>query len=158
VQDIMPLVWQQLPQCKVQLVGATPNKEVSDLASERVEVTGFVKDVRPFLSAATLGVYPILRATGIQNKILEAMMQGLPVITTATVAEGIQQGCAGQHFVQAETAATMAEQVVSLLALASEREKLSHAGRALVMGHYTWEKTAGVLGEWLQKIGKATSE
>ncbi len=157
VNEVMPLVWQEMPQCKVQLAGATPTKEVTDLASERVEVTGFVADVKPFLEKATLGVYPILRATGIQNKILEAMMQGLPVITTATVAEGIGQGRRGEHFVQADTAAEVAKRVVSLLADAKERQRLSSAGRALVERHYTWEKTAGALAEALQQMSTRAS-
>lgn len=152
VREIMPLVWQKMPQCKVQLVGATPTKEVSDLASERVQVTGFVDDVRPFLEKATLGVYPILRATGIQNKILEAMMHTLPVITTETVAQGIQAGHAGEHFIQAEIATDIASQILFLLADSAERERLAVAGRRLVEGHYTWEKTAGVLGEHLCEI------
>jgi polysaccharide biosynthesis protein PslH len=154
VTNVMPLVWQHLPRCKVQLVGATPTKDVTDLASERVQVTGFVEDVKPFLSGATLGVYPIMRATGIQNKILEAMMQGLPVITTATVADGIQEGRAGEHFVQAESAADISRLILNLLANTSERERLATAGRALVQGHYTWEKTAGMLGDCLQAISK----
>jgi polysaccharide biosynthesis protein PslH len=157
VNEVMPLVWPKVPHCKVQLVGATPTKDVTELASERVEVTGFVDDVKPFLEKATLGVYPILRATGIQNKILEAMMQGLPVITSATVAEGISQGRAGRDFIQADTAADVAGRVVSLLADEHERQRLSSAGRALVEGHYTWEKTAGVLAEALRQMSKRVS-
>lgn len=140
VQHVMSLVWKQLPHCKVQLVGATPAKEISELASERVQVTGFVEDTQPFLTSATLGVYPILRATGIQNKILEAMMHGLPVITTSTVAEGIQQGCAGKHFYGADTAQEIAAGVLKLLGDSSQRSNFAEAGRALVLEHYTWDK------------------
>jgi polysaccharide biosynthesis protein PslH len=139
VKHVMPRVWQHAPQCKVQLVGATPAKEVSALASENVQVTGFVEDVTPFLATATLGVYPILRATGIQNKILEAMMHALPVITTSTVAEGIQRGCAGQHFYNADTAEEVATGVLRLLENTQQRAMFARAGRALVMEHYTWE-------------------
>jgi polysaccharide biosynthesis protein PslH len=154
VNDIMPLVWQHVPHCNVKLVGATPAKEVRALASERVQVTGFVEDVTPFLSAATLGVYPILRATGIQNKILEAMMQGLPVITTSTVAEGIRQARTGEHFLQADSPEAFATRVVSLLSDSSEHEKFSAAGRVLVQGHYTWERTAGMFGDYLKAISR----
>jgi polysaccharide biosynthesis protein PslH len=152
VNEVMPLVWQSLPQCQVKLVGAAPTREVLSLAAERVEVTGFVSDIRPYLASVTLGVYPILRATGIQNKILEAMMQGLPVITTSTVAEGLQEGRAGQHFIQAETANDIAKQVLVLLHDHSRREALGRAGRTLVLEHYTWEKTAGMLVEYLGLI------
>jgi polysaccharide biosynthesis protein PslH len=140
VKQVMPMVWERVPQCKVQLVGATPAKEILDLASEHVQVTGFVQDVQPFLGSATLGVYPILRATGIQNKILEAMMHGLPVITTSTVAEGIGQGCAGKHFYGADTAQDIAAGVVKLLGNPQQRSAFAEAGRALVLEHYTWEK------------------
>jgi polysaccharide biosynthesis protein PslH len=151
IKHVMPLVWKHLPQCKVQLVGAAPAKEILDLASEHVEVTGFVEDVQPFLASATLGVYPILRATGIQNKILEAMMHGLPVITTRTVAEGLGQGCANKHFYQADTAEDIATGVLRLLENPQQRNEFAEAGRALVLKHYTWENAVAEIESLLVK-------
>ena len=151
VKQVMPIVWKTLPQCKVQLVGATPAKEILELTSENVQVTGFVEDVQPFLASATLGVYPILRATGIQNKILEAMMHGLPVITTSTVAEGIGQGCANKYFYAADRAEDIATGVLKLLENAQLRNTFAEAGRTLVLEYYTWEKAVAEIESLLGK-------
>lgn len=145
VRKIMPQVWQHRPACKVLLVGAAPAKEILELASERVEVTGFVKDVKPFLQRATLGVYPILRATGIQNKILEAMMEGLPVLTTTTVAEGISEALAKEHFYIENEPQMIAQKILKLLDDKDELERLSVSGRQLILGRYTWEKQVAAL-------------
>jgi polysaccharide biosynthesis protein PslH len=139
VRDIMPRVWQEKPTCKVLLVGANPSKKVSALASENVVVTGYVEDVKPFLRTSTLGVYPILRATGIQNKILEAMTEGLPVITTPTVAEGIKEGVTPQHFYSESDAEKLAIKIVQLLNDSNERQRLALAAKELILNSYTWE-------------------
>lgn len=141
VCNIMPEVWKRHPHCKVLLVGANPSHSVKELASKNVTVTGFVDEVTPYLQTATLGVYPILRATGIQNKILEAMREKLPVLTTQTVADGLEHGVVKKHFYLAEEASVFANTIVRLLAAASERERLGEAGQTLVLEHYTWEKT-----------------
>jgi polysaccharide biosynthesis protein PslH len=154
VREVMPHVWRHNPSCRILLVGANPASSVSELASDKVKVTGFVGDVKPYLQTATLGVYPILRATGIQNKILEAMSEGLPVITTQTVADGIEYGVANTHFYLAEAASVFADKTVSLLKGKAERERLSLSGRNLVLEHYTWEKTVAGLETCLLNLAK----
>ena len=138
IRTIMPQVWQQKPNCKVLLIGAHPSRSVSELASDRVMVTGLVDDIKPFLQTATLGVYPILRATGIQNKILEAMAEGLPVLTTSTVAEGIKEGRNTQHFYIEDHPQQIISKIIWLLENRKERERLSRTARELILENYTW--------------------
>ena len=61
---------------------------------EGVEVTGFVPDVRTYLAKAHVAVAPFSIAAGIQNKILEAMAYGLPVVATSRTAQGLSAGVA----------------------------------------------------------------
>ncbi|MGF1529303.1 MAG: glycosyltransferase family 4 protein, partial [Candidatus Competibacterales bacterium] len=71
-QTVLPLVHRQLPQARLWVVGKDPTPEVLALAGERVTVTGFVDDVRPYLDRASLFVCPLRMGGGIKNKILQA--------------------------------------------------------------------------------------
>ena len=85
VDVIMPLVWEEFPAARVQIVGQNPPRQVTNLAlkyPDRVSVTGTVADVRPFLAQAALSVAPIIYGAGIQNKVLEAMAMATPVVAT----------------------------------------------------------------------------
>ena len=88
VRDVLPLVRRQIPDIRFLVVGRNPGRQVEALQSEPgVEVTGFVPDVRPFLARASVAVAPLTIAAGVQNKILEAMSSGLPVVATPTQPE-----------------------------------------------------------------------
>ena len=75
VQEIMPIVWEKEPETIVQLAGKDPTRAIKALAAAdaRVQVTGSVADLRPYLRQAALAVAPMLYGAGIQNKVLEAM-------------------------------------------------------------------------------------
>ena len=62
-------------------------------------MTGYVSDTRPYLSSATLAVTPPAVARGVQNKILEALAAGVPILTTPRVAKGLPVGAAQHVFV-----------------------------------------------------------
>jgi sugar transferase (PEP-CTERM/EpsH1 system associated) len=86
VAEVMP----RLPDdARFAIVGRAPTEAVRRLASERIEVTGEVADVRPWLARAGLVVAPLLLARGVQNKVLEAMAMARPVVATPAAAEGI---------------------------------------------------------------------
>src|SRR5208283_154484 len=54
-----------------------------------IRVTGRVPDIRPYLAAAFAAVAPLRIARGIQNKVLEAMAMGKPVVASPQALEGI---------------------------------------------------------------------
>lgn len=88
-RTVWPLVIAKRPDARLMLVGASPTAAVRGLASATVTVTGSVADTRPFLWAAAIGLAPLRTARGIQNKVLEAVAAGLPVVVTPAVAEGL---------------------------------------------------------------------
>ena len=90
VNDIMPVVWRRVPEATVRIVGRDPAPAVRALASpSRVEVTGEVPDVRPYLEGASVFAAPLRFASGIQNKLLEAMSMEVPVVTSPVAAAGL---------------------------------------------------------------------
>jgi len=91
IRDIMPQVWGAYPDTKVYLVGANPTAEVMSLRSDRVVITGYVDDdaLRQHYHAARVAVVPLRYGAGIKGKVVEALQQGLPLVTTPTGAQGL---------------------------------------------------------------------
>lgn len=91
VRDVMPQVWAQQPQIRLSLVGANPSQRVLDLVGERVEVTGFVSDAELTrrYRAARVAVVPLRFGAGVKSKVVEALQQGLPLVTTPVGAQGL---------------------------------------------------------------------
>jgi sugar transferase (PEP-CTERM/EpsH1 system associated) len=89
-REIFPLVRDLVPHAQFYIVGRSPTRQVRELGNQpNVVVTGTVPDVRPYLAQATVAIAPFRLARGVQNKVLEAMAMGLPVIGTSQAFEGI---------------------------------------------------------------------
>ncbi|MBZ0270060.1 glycosyltransferase, partial [bacterium] len=90
-REIFPKVRETVPDARLFVVGKSPAAELLACARDvpGVQVTGFVDDVRPYLEDASLFVAPLRYASGIQNKVLEAMAMELPVITSPAAADGL---------------------------------------------------------------------
>lgn len=151
VTGIMPLVWARHPQARVTIVGAEPAARVEALAraDSRVRVTGRVDDVRPYLRRATLAVCPLVYAAGIQNKVLEAMACGTPVVASAVACEALSAR-PGEHLERAEDSAGLAHLVLRLLDDPEARARLGAAGRRYVEAHHDWNWVVARLEELYQ--------
>jgi sugar transferase (PEP-CTERM/EpsH1 system associated) len=134
-REVWPQVLYRRPDARLALVGASPTKAVRALASEpSIEVTGTVADVRPHLFRAAVGVAPLALARGVQNKALEAIAAGLPVVVTPVVYEGLpaeaQAACA-----IAVAPEGFAGAIVALLAKrGEERRAMAGAARLEALG------------------------
>ncbi|MBB3345225.1 glycosyltransferase [Luteimonas sp. RC10] len=91
VEVIMPLVWEARPDVKLSLVGSNPTAEVLALAGSDVEVTGFVTDeeLTKRYASARVAVVPLRFGAGVKGKVVEAMQQGVPIVTTPVGAQGL---------------------------------------------------------------------
>jgi sugar transferase (PEP-CTERM/EpsH1 system associated) len=138
--DILPLVRREVPETVFYIVGLNPSADVRRLGERPgVVVTGAVPDVRPYYARAAVCVAPLRIGRGIQNKVLQGMAMGLPVVASPLAARGVR-GEPGLHFEVAEVAADFASHVVRLLQRPETRRELGRAGRACVEAHYTWER------------------
>lgn len=70
-------------------VGGNPPEELRRYSSDRIEITGFVADVKEFFENSFCFVAPLVMGGGIKVKILEAFSSGIPVITNSIGIEGI---------------------------------------------------------------------
>ncbi|MFI5403047.1 MAG: glycosyltransferase, partial [Planctomycetota bacterium] len=127
------------PGTKLVIVGAAPGPAVRRLAAiPGVTVTGSVMDVRPYLARAAVSVAPLAIARGTQNKILESLAMGVPVVASDVAAGGVD--CvAGEHLLAAATPEGYADAILRLLEDPAERRRFAEAGRARMLSHHTWE-------------------
>jgi len=138
-----------VPEVRFQIVGNRPSRAVQALARRPgVEVTGFVADTRPYYAGAAVCVVPLRIARGIQNKLLEAMAMGRPVVASPAAAAGLGAR-AGDEICVAADAPAMAAAVVDLLRDGPRAEALGRAARRFVEREYVWERAMTHLEELL---------
>lgn len=150
VNQVMPLVWQKKPEARVEIVGQKPTPQVQALASacpERVNISGTVKDIRPYLAQATLAVAPILYGAGIQNKVLEAMAMATPVVASARAVTALSLMNEVEVLV-GDDAETMARHIIRLLDEPVTREQMGQAGRRYVERNHDWNR----IGKQLEQV------
>jgi polysaccharide biosynthesis protein PslH len=147
VEKIMPLIWSQMPEIKLVIVGKDPPKKISALAQHpNIQVTGFVPDIRSFLRSAAIAVAPLTYGAGIQNKVLEAMACGTPVVTTRKAVSALQV-IPGQDLLVAEDQGNFANHVISLLVNPTRRAEMAENGICYVQKHHNWENISGRLSQ-----------
>jgi polysaccharide biosynthesis protein PslH len=147
VNDIMPLVWQRHPLTKVIIAGSTPAPAIRRLVAQhgtRVVVTGYVPDLRPFLWKAGVAVAPVTYGAGIQNKVLEAMACGLPVVASSQASSALQAK-PGQDLLVADTPSDFAASILQLLDAPAKRKQLGCAGREYVLRRHRWDQIVAKL-------------
>ncbi len=137
-ERVLPLVRALRPALKLIIVGADPSPKVRRLGEiAGVTVTGSVPDVRPYVRRSALMVAPLNIARGTQNKLLEAMAMGVPVVTSRVAAGGVD-AIAGEHFQVASTPQEYRDAILRILADASERNRLAAASRTRMLSHHAW--------------------
>jgi glycosyltransferase involved in cell wall biosynthesis len=113
---VWPLIRAACHDARLLLVGAYPTNRIRDLAAHdsSIVVTGSVPEVQPYLWSSAVSAAPIAVARGLQNKVLEALAAGLPVVTTTAVADGlphsVRPGC-----IVRDSDEEFAEAVIALL-------------------------------------------
>jgi glycosyltransferase involved in cell wall biosynthesis len=152
-EQVWPLVTRSCREARLTLVGSNPTAAVRRLTSARrkIDVTGDVVDVRPYLWNAAVAAAPLHVARGVQNKVLEAIAAGLPPVVTSAVAGGLPSevlaGCA-----VADTPEEFADAIVSRLRLSPQ------ARRALVacvdLSSLSWSRRLAPLVDLLRSAAK----
>lgn len=146
-RQVLPKVWEQQPQVRFQIVGKDPPETVRGLAEDdRITVTGYVPDLRPYLARATVAVCPVRYAAGVQNKVLEAMAMGTPVVSTPAgcTALGAKEG---DEIMIGRDADEMAAAVLRLIKDPALARRVSDGGRKYVETHHSWKSAAQQLVE-----------
>lgn len=149
---VWPAVKRNLPDAQFWIVGSNPAKEVLALESETgIHVTGYVADVRPFLKHASVAVAPLQLARGVQNKVLEALAMGLPVIATPQALQGLEG-----DLPDSVTAVYDAEQYAERLlqALSGTTRCVAAENLAYIRTYYDWSRNLSEIDNILAEASR----
>ena len=156
-KEAWPLLKAHRPKMKLLIVGADPSPEMRALGQlPGVTVTGSVPDVRPYIRASALMVAPLAIARGTQNKILEAMAMGVPVVTSRVAAGGVDAE-ADAHLLVADSASDITQAILRIAENPDERGRLAAAGRQRMLSHHAWPRSMQRLDGIIQRCRESFS-
>ncbi|MBP9693805.1 MAG: TIGR03087 family PEP-CTERM/XrtA system glycosyltransferase [Alphaproteobacteria bacterium] len=143
-QDVMPMLRNVLPNVLFAIVGSNPSPDVKALVNEgNILVTGSVTDIRPYISHAKVSVAPMRVSRGIQNKVLEAMVMGKPVIATHLALSALEDlSC---EAMTADEPAKFRDSVLKLLNDGAQQEKIGKKARLFIQKNYSWDLSHRVI-------------
>jgi glycosyltransferase involved in cell wall biosynthesis len=149
----MPLIWKRRPEATLTIVGSNPPKSIQQLAKDpRVEVTGYVDDLRPYVRHAEVMLSPMVYSVGIQNKVLEAMALGTPVVVAEQAAAALG-AVPNRDLLIARSAEEFAQATLRVMDNAELRATLSRNGREYVAQQHDWQVvTSGLVDIYQQAI------
>ena len=143
LKEIWPLIIRENRDVRFYAVGQDPPRELTELAAAdpRIQVTGFVDDIRPFVRKAAVYVVPLRVGGGTRLKVLDAMASGKAMVSTSVGCEGIDVR-GDEHLVIADTPDAFARATVALLGAPERRAALGEAARRFVVSRYSWRTIA----------------
>lgn len=146
VRDVWPLIRKRRPDAQFDIVGARPPREIMALGGDEtgINVTGYVPDPMPYLRRAALMVVPLRAGGGMRVKILNALAQGIPVVSTTLGCEGIAV-TPGWDALLGDTPETFAAQVLRVLNDPDLGRRLAANGRRLVEREYDYRPVCHAL-------------
>jgi glycosyltransferase involved in cell wall biosynthesis len=148
IDRILPLLRPHVPDLSIIIAGRDPTPALLERARRNPEVivTGFVDDMRDYLEKAAVFAAPLRYASGMQNKIQEALAMEVPVVTTSIVADGLRVARGEEPpLYAADGDEAFARQVVNLLSRPDEQARLAQEGRRFAEKYFVWARSAAHL-------------
>lgn len=149
VEEIFPLVRQQIPAIQLHLIGSRMPADILAIDAPGVQVHGFVEDLQPYLDGCRLSLAPLRYGAGVKGKVNQAMSHGLPVVATACAAEGMFLEHRRDVMI-ADDAERFAECIVEAYNDEALWQRLSHGSLDNVRRHFSMQAARQALIEAFQ--------
>ena len=153
VEDILPLIKKEHPKVEFVIAGQRPVKKVTDLASDTVKVTGFIENLAEVYNSASVVVAPLRFGAGTQNKVLEAMAMGVPVVCSNVGFKGLGIE-SGEGAIMQTDAQKFADSVNRLLSDEVLRKTVGAKGAEVIRSGFSWDAIALQLENYLKEVSK----
>jgi len=139
IREVLPRIRAQRPNVVFDVVGARPPQELVALGGDGtgINVTGYVEDPKPYLEKVGVMIVPLRAGGGMRVKILNALSQALPIVSTTIGCEGIAVE-AGHHLLVAGTPEAFAQATLRLLEDCRLADTLGRNGRQLIQTIYDY--------------------
>ena len=149
-KEIMPLVWQEEPETRLLLAGASPHTKVKSLQNRKIKVSGWLDDIREAYAGSEIFIAPMRMGTGLQNKLLEAMAMKIPCITTP-LANAALKAREKEEILTGNSAKELAEELLFLLKNPQERQKLAENAFTFVKQNYHWREATAPMEKLIRE-------
>lgn len=152
-KKILPLIHKQKPETRLTLAGASPNPDVMALKNNKIEVTGWMEDIRECYAKGKIFIAPMQIGTGLQNKLLEAMAMKIPCITTplANKALGAKNR---EEILVGNSPEDFAKHIINLLDNEDMANNIALNGYNFVHRKYNWDAATGKLEDLISRTKK----
>jgi polysaccharide biosynthesis protein PslH len=152
VKEVLPLIRKVRPETTLAVVGRTPPPKITQLGEEdkRIQITGTVPDIRPYLWGSAVSIVPLRIGGGTRLKIYEAMAAKIPVVSTTVGAEGLTVH-APNDIRLADSPEAFAEQCLELLGDMGGRERVAAAAWEMVNGNFSWDQVSRCFEKVMEK-------
>ncbi len=137
-EKVWPIVERQRPAARAEILGREAPEVLQALSADHFRLLGEGGDTRPYWIRAAVAVVPLLAGGGSRLKILEAAAAGVPVVSTAVGAEGLE--LSSEEIAIRDEPEAFADAVVRLLADPAAARSQAVAARARVEARYDWER------------------
>jgi glycosyltransferase involved in cell wall biosynthesis len=144
VQEILPLVRARVPGATLDVLGAGAEALGPWVRGPGVNVLGHVPRLEPYFARATVFVAPHRFAAGVQNKVVHALANGVPVVATSIVRQGLEP-IPMNLLLTGETAGEIAAQVVDLIRHPDRAAWMAERGREWALATFSWRATLEAL-------------
>jgi len=153
VRRVYPLIRQERPDVQFDVVGSRPPDELLALneAGLGINVTGYVQDPAPYQRRAAVMVVPLLAGGGMRVKILNALAEGIPIVSTTLGYEGIQV-TPGQDILVGDTPEAFAAEVLRVINDPDLGRRLATNGRRLVQEKYDYRNACRSLDDVYARV------
>ena len=152
-ETILPLIRSRLPEVRFIIAGQRPVNKVLALANDYITVTGFVKDLAATYNSASVVVAPLRFGAGTQNKVLEAMAMGVPVVCSNIGFGGLGIK-SGEGAIMQTDPVKFANSVIDILLSQDLRRSIGEAGMSVVRTRFDWDIIAVMLENYFKEIVK----
>lgn len=143
-KKVLPLLLEKYPEFKLKIAGASPAPAVQELASEHIEITGWVDDMRTCYAESKIFIAPMQLGSGLQNKLLEAMSMQIPCITSL-LANNSLQATGNKEILIGKTPEEYANHIFFLLENPEKAMAIAQNGYDFVKNNYSWDKHNAIL-------------
>lgn len=152
VNKVIPMLKNNYPAIYLMAAGKDPSKRVQNLEGNYLKTTGWQNDLRPYFNSTFIYCAPLQISVGLQNKILEAMAMGLPVITSSVCNKPIGAEN-NKHLIVADSPKEIANAIARLMENEALRTELGNNARAFVKTNFSWDYANKKLLELLVNKG-----
>jgi len=151
VKDLWPSILKQNPSVRLVIAGQRPVDDILRLQNDQIKITGFVPDISDLYRKSTVLIAPLRFGAGTQNKVLEAMAMGVPVVCTNIGFAGLQIE-SGDGVIMAKDSIDFVNQVNQLLTNSALRQQVGQKGLNIAHQRFSWDSITDQLGYYIKEI------